>query len=167
MQSLVKTALLGSMLAALGVASSMAVAAGFSPPGPFSGTNGSVVLKLPSTFQAPMTCGLSLSGAIDANGVAIISSAVPATNGLCPLLKVTGLPWTVNLSSTTQGSLNNIGFSMAKLGVPGDSVCGPVNVVASWDNSTHVLSATNQAMSGYCTLVSLNATLTGSLTTNP
>lgn len=50
MQSLMKTALLGSMLAALDVASSMAVAVGFSPPGPFSGANGSVVLKLPSTF---------------------------------------------------------------------------------------------------------------------
>ncbi|NWC94373.1 MULTISPECIES: hypothetical protein [unclassified Pseudomonas] len=100
-----KTTLLGSMLVALGVASSLAVAAGFSPPGPFSGTNGSVVLKLPSTFQAPMTCDLSLSGAIDANGVAIIGT-------------------------------------------------------------THVLSATHQAMSGYCTVVSLNATLSGSLTTN-
>jgi hypothetical protein len=50
MQSLVKTARLGSMSAALGVASFIAVAAGFSPPGPFSVTKGSVVLKLPSTF---------------------------------------------------------------------------------------------------------------------
>jgi hypothetical protein len=87
MQSLKKTVLSGSIFLALGVASSVTCAAGFSPPGPFSSTNASVVIKSPATFQGAMTCGLSLSGSIDANGVATINSVVPAANALCSLFK--------------------------------------------------------------------------------
>lgn len=167
MQSLRKTALLGSMIVALGVVSSAVCAAGFSPPGPFSSTNASVVLKSPATFQGAMTCGLSLSGTIDANGVATINSVIPAANALCALFKPVDLPWSVNLSSTNQGVINNVGFTMRNLWGADTTHCGPTNVVASWDNASHVLSGANQAMAGNCTLVSLNATLTGSITTNP
>lgn len=168
MQSLKKTVLLGSMLLSLGVASSMAGAAGFSPPGPFSSTSGNVVLKWPATFQAPMTCNLSVSGSIDVNGVATITTAsLSGNNALCTLPKVQGLPWSVNLSSASQGTLTSIGFSMPNLARPGESVCGPGSLAVTWDNAAHVLAAANQAMNSNCTLVSLNVTLAGSLTTHP
>lgn len=143
-------------------AASMANAAWISPEGAFSTSPGTIKVKSPSSFGAEVTCGITFTGTVS-GGVASINGATLTGGGLCALPKLTNLPWVLYAGSATTGTVTNVGYDITS--IP-STHCGPTPITVAWNPSTKTLSATNQALSGNCTVTSLSVDAP-SLTVNP
>jgi hypothetical protein len=148
-------------------AASMASAATIGPVGQtFSTPGGTITVKSPSSFQAPVTCSINFTGVVNANGTATINGAtVGGSNMLCSLPKMKNFPtpgWVLTAASTTAGTVTNVGYTISSLV---NTDCGPSNIQVAWNGTT--LSATNQALSGNCTVSSLSVTPTPALVITP
>ncbi len=145
-------------------AASMVSAASFSPPNATFTTlsGGTIVVKSPSSFNASVTCDISFTGTVRANGSAaeITSAKVSGDNKLCSKPKLTNLPWVLSPS----GTVTNVGYTIDAVPpvIPGTN-CGPTTISVSLVNVAGgvALSASNKALSGGCTVVSLNVTAPG------
>ncbi|WP_248750013.1 alkane oxidation protein activator PraB [Pseudomonas sp. MWU15-20650] len=135
-------------------AASMATAATITPDGPFSTSAGSIVVKSPSSFGAAVTCGITFTGNVS-GGVASINGATLTGGGLCSLPTLTNLPWVLTATAPTAGNVTNVGYKIAS--IPATN-CGPTPIVVAWDAASKKLTATNQSLSGNCTVVSLDVT---------
>lgn len=116
-----------------------------------------------STPIAPnVSCGITLSGVVSTDGTyAQINSVAITGGGLCGVPQIIGLPWKLVATSTTAGSVANVGFSV--LGAN----CGPSTIAGSWSNATNTLSATNQPLSGSCKINSLSVSPSPAFTVSP
>ncbi|KTC39913.1 MAG: alkane oxidation protein activator PraB [Pseudomonas sp.] len=123
--------------------------------GNFTTPGGSLTVRSPSSFGAAVTCDINFSGTIN-NGVASITGAtVSGSNALCNLPKITGLPWLLSASSTTAGTVTNVGYSISFF--PATN-CGPTTINVAWSNSTNSISLSSpQSLAGGCTVDVLNA----------
>lgn len=162
---------LSSFALCLGAAS-LASAATIGAPGQtFNTPGGSITVKSPSSYGAAVTCSIDFHGVVNANGTATIDGAtVSGSNPLCGLPKMKGFPnpgWTLALNTNpdntvTKGTVTNVGYTIAF--IPATN-CGPTTIDVTWDGTS--LHATNQALSGSCTVVSLDATPSPAVTVTP
>ena len=74
---------------------------------------GTISVKSPSSYQAAVNCGATFTAIVDAAGAAKIREVGIAGGGLCSLLKITGLPWTLTATGDTAGSEANVGYTIA------------------------------------------------------
>ncbi|MFM0287001.1 alkane oxidation protein activator PraB [Paraburkholderia megapolitana] len=140
--------------------SSVAFAATIAPAGASFSAPGTIVVSNP--IAANVSCGITLSGVVASDGsYAQINSVVVTGGGLCGVPQIIGLPWKLVASSTTAGSVANVGFSV--LGTN----CGPSTINGSWNNATDTLTATNQPLSGNCTINSLSVKPSPAFTVSP
>ncbi|MGB3124779.1 MAG: alkane oxidation protein activator PraB [Pseudomonas sp.] len=149
-------------------AASMASAASISPEGPFTTTAGSIVVQSPSSFGGSVTCGITFSGVVS-GGVATINNAALTGGGLCGLPTLKSIPspgWKLTALSGTTGQVENVGYTIKKTIVIPATDCGPSTISVTWNAAAHTLTASNQALSGGCNIVSLTTTAAG-LTVNP
>jgi len=154
---------IGSLALCFGTAS-MAHAGVFSPGGVAftSSPGGTVTIKSPSTFGAPITCNIQLSGLVRGDGSAadVLSATLSGSNALCRLPTLNNLPWVLTppASSGGTGGLANVGYTIAASSLPATN-CGPSSIVGVLANGAGGvdLSAANQPLSGFCTVVSLSA----------
>ncbi|AQT09816.1 alkane oxidation protein activator PraB [Pseudomonas protegens] len=155
-KTLVSATAIVACLGAASMASAASIAIdGANPNGPFTTPGGTITVRSPSSFNQPVTCNINFSGNI-AGGVASITGAtVSGSNALCNLPKITGLPWTLSASSTTAGTVTNVGYTISFF--PATN-CGPTTINVAWSNVTHSLSlSTPQTLSGGCSVDVLNA----------
>ncbi|MBT0566717.1 alkane oxidation protein activator PraA [Williamsia sp. CHRR-6] len=154
----IRTRRIGAVVAAAAAVAGIAVGAGpagaatISPAGvPFTAP-GTITVTSPASFGAPVDCSITLSGTVAADGASasITSATTSGASALCNLPQVTGLPWTLTPTSTTSGTVSNVGFTIS-----GQS-CGPATLTGSFDNLTNTLSSTNQSLPGNCTINSLS-----------
>ncbi|AUO23931.1 MULTISPECIES: alkane oxidation protein activator PraB [unclassified Pseudomonas] len=150
-------------------AASMASAASFSPIGASITANGSITVKSPSSFQQPVTCNILFQGVVNADGTANINSAtVSGSNSLCALPKMTNLPWKLSATSVTAGTVTNVGYTIAGAPpiIPATN-CGPttiaVGLASTASPASSTITATNQTLTGSCTVVSLSLTAPGAV----
>ena len=125
--------------------------------GPFTTSAGQIVVKSPSSFQAAVTCGITFTGNVSA-GIATISGATLTGGGLCALPVLKNIPspgWVLTAGTTTTGTVTNVGYTISSF--PSTN-CGPNSIAVTWNESSKTLSASNQSLSGNCTIVSLSAT---------
>jgi len=154
----IKTLVSATAIAVCMGAASMASAATIGPNGPFSAT-GSITVKSPSSFQAAVTCPVVASGTVSGGVATITSFSTSSGSGLCQLQQFKNLPspgWVITAASATTGTIANVGYTISSL--PSTN-CGPSTINVSWASSGSVggtLSATNQALSGNCTVSSLS-----------
>ena len=145
-------------------AASMASAATFSPGGATFTTNagGSITVKSPSSFGGAVTCNISFTGTVRADGSAadITAATVSGTSQLCSLPHMTNLPWVLSPA----GTVTNVGYTIAAIPplIPATN-CGPSTIAVTLANVTGgaSLGASNQPLTGGCTVHSLTVTAPG------
>ncbi|WP_226477123.1 alkane oxidation protein activator PraB [Pseudomonas sp. MWU16-30323] len=151
-------------------AASMANAVSISPINTDFTAGGTISVKSPSSLQLPITCNATFTGHVDGSGVASITNVVVSgSSALCGYPNITGLPWTLTASAVAapnNGNVTNVGYTITKTGII-PSTCGPNTITVSYDNSSHILSAANQSLTGSCTVVSLSVTPSPTLTIVP
>lgn len=148
-------------------AASMASAATIGPVGQtFNTPGGTITVKSPSSFQAAVTCSINFSGVVNANGTATINGAVVSgTSALCGLPQMKNFPtpgWILTATSATAGTVSNVGYTIDSVI---DTDCGPSTINVAWDGTK--LTATNQPLSGSCTVTNLSATPDHTITITP
>ncbi|MCU7646368.1 alkane oxidation protein activator PraB [Pseudomonas piscis] len=149
----IKTLVSATAIAVCLGAASMANAATIVPNGAFTTSAGTIVVKSPSSFGAPVTCGITFSGNVS-GGVATITGASLTGGGLCGLPKLKNIPspgWVLTANDLTNGTVTNVGFTVA---FPASN-CGASTIAVKWDPATKTISANNQALSGNCSVDSL------------
>ncbi|MGF6094644.1 alkane oxidation protein activator PraB [Pseudomonas sp. 18175] len=158
-----------TLLVACFGAASMATAATIGPAGQtFNTPGGTITVKSPSTLQIPLTCDINFSGVVNTNGTVTINGVSLGGSGnsaLCTFPHMKNLPapgWVLTATSATAGTVSNVGFTI-DLGV--DTDCGPSSINVAWDGSK--LTATNQVLSGSCTVTNLSATPDHTITVTP
>ncbi|MGC6372004.1 alkane oxidation protein activator PraB [Pseudomonas sp. K2I15] len=140
-------------------AASMANAFSLSPINSNFTAPGTISVKSPSSLQLPITCNVTFTGTINGSGVASINgAAVSGSNSLCSLPQITGLPWILTATGSAGGSVTNVGYNITASGVI-PSHCGPSTITVGYNNTSQVLTATNQALAGSCTVQSLSVTV--------
>lgn len=155
-----KTLVCASSFALCFGAASMANAASIIPNGAFTTDPGTIVVTSPSSFGAPVTCGITFGGTVT-GGVATITSASLTGGGLCGLPKLKNIPspgWVLTATSFAPstgigaGNVTNVGWTVA---FPASN-CGPGTITVAWNQATKMLTAANQALSGSCAVQSLS-----------
>jgi hypothetical protein len=113
---------------------------------------GTITVTSPASFGVPVNCTIVFTGSVNADGSAatITDAKVSGTNRLCGVPQIKNLPWTLTPTSATTGTVSNVAFSVLT------SNCGPATLSGSFDNMTNTLSASNQSLSGGCTINSLS-----------
>ncbi|PCE28765.1 protein activator [Paraburkholderia acidicola] len=160
MKSLKMRVCSGAVVAMCAVLSTAALAATIAPAGKSFSAPGTIVVSNP--IAPNVSCGVTLSGVVAADGsYAQINSVVVTGGGLCGVPQIIGLPWKLVATSTTAGNVANVGFSV--LG----SNCGPSTIQGTWNNATNTLTATNQPLSGNCTINSLSVNPNPAFTVSP
>jgi len=144
-----KTLVSLSALAVCMGAASMANAYSITPVNSSFTAPGTISVKSPSSFQATVNCGATFTGNVDASGVA----------------KITGLPWTLTATGAAAGSVSNVGYTIAASVLYPASNCGPSTITVGYSGG--VLTASNQTLSGSCTVVSLSVTPSPTFTIVP
>ncbi|MDB1112333.1 protein activator of alkane oxidation PraB [Pseudomonas extremaustralis] len=160
-----KTLVSLSALAVCMGAASMANAYSISPVNTSFTAPGTISVKSPSSFQATVNCGATFTGNVDATGVAKITGVSVTGGGLCSLPTITGLPWTLTATGATSGSVTNVGYTIAGSLIFPASNCGPSTIAVAYSGG--LLTASNQPLSGSCTVVSLSVTPSPTLTIVP
>ncbi|WP_082340984.1 alkane oxidation protein activator PraB [Pseudomonas sp. MIACH] len=164
-----KTLVSLSALAVCMGAASMANAFSLSPINtPFTAA-GTIVVKSPSSLQVPVTCSVTFTGNVTAAGEGSITGVtVGGSNSLCGLPQIQGTPWTLKATGLTgvnaTGTVDNVGYKITATGVI-PSNCGLSTIVVGYNNTTKVLTATNQPLAGSCTVQSLSVTVVSGGTT--
>lgn len=162
-----KTLVSLSALAVCMGAASMANAVSISPNGAFTTSGGTIVVKSPSSFGAAVSCGITFSGTVTA-GIATITGASLTGGGLCALPTLKNIPspgWVLTATSLSGGTVTNVGYTISNALFPRTD-CGPDTINVTFNNSTHVLTAANQPLTGHttgsgnqnCTVQTLNVT---------
>ncbi|QDH65796.1 MULTISPECIES: alkane oxidation protein activator PraB [Pseudomonas] len=160
-----KTLVSLSALAVCMGAASMANAYSITPVNSSFTAPGTISVKSPSSFQATVNCGATFTGNVDASGVAKITGVAVTGGGLCALPKITGLPWTLTATGASAGSVSNVGYTIAASVLYPASNCGPSTITVGYSGG--VLTASNQTLSGSCTVVSLSVTPSPTFTIVP
>lgn len=160
-----KTLVSLSALAVCMGAASMANAYSITPVNSSFTAPGTISVKSPSSFQATVNCGATFTGNVDASGVAKITGVAVTGGGLCALPKITGLPWTLTAAGAAAGSVSNVGYTIAASVLYPASNCGPSTITVGYSGG--VLTASNQTLSGSCTVVSLSVTPSPTFTIVP
>lgn len=144
-------------------AASAATAATIAPAGASFTAPGTITVRSPASLQQPVTCNITFTGKVSANGASasITGATVSGSNSLCSVPQMKNLPWTLTVSSTTSGTVTGVAFSILS------SNCGPGTINASWSNAANTLSASNQALSGSCTITSLSVKPSPAFTVSP
>ena len=148
---------IASAVAALAIAGATigaanAGAATISPADTAFTAPGTIVVSTPASFGSPVSCSINLVGSTspDGSSATITDAQISGSNRLCNLPVLQNLPWTLTPTSATTGEVSNVGFSLVGYN------CGPATLAGSFDNMTNTLTATNQPMSGNCTINSLS-----------
>ncbi|MFC6300900.1 hypothetical protein GNF76_16010 [Pseudomonas sp. CCM 7893] len=157
MNGLSKIIINGALLVGFSSATYMASAASFVPPGMFSGAGGTITIKTPTTFGSPVTCGISVNGSIGEFTEPRITGVSITGAGVCGLLKANYLSWPLRADSLTSGYLSEVGFTIK--GILPATNCGFGTMNINWNNVSKRLTVSNQALSGNCTVVSLEIVL--------
>ncbi|KAA8563474.1 hypothetical protein FX985_03543 [Pseudomonas extremaustralis] len=168
MKSLKTLVSLSALAVCMGAASA-ANAFSISPNGPFS-ANGTISVQSPSSFGATVNCGVTFGGTV-ASGIATITSASLTGGGLCALPTLKNIPtpgWVLTPTSLTGGTVSGVGYTIASSFLFPATDCGPTTINVNYNNTTHVLSAAGQTLTGHttgsgnqnCTITSLNVTVT-------
>ncbi|KRP70747.1 protein activator of alkane oxidation PraB [Pseudomonas paralactis] len=160
-----KTLVSLSALAVCMGAASMANAYSISPVNSSFTAPGTISVKSPSSFQATVNCGATFTGNVNASGVAQITGVSVTGGGLCALPKISGLPWVLSATGPAAGSVTNVGYNIAASVLYPASNCGPSTIAVGYSGG--VLTATNQTLSGNCTVVSLSVTPSPTFTIVP
>ena len=160
-----KTLVSLSALAVCMGAASMANAYSITPVNSSFTAPGTISVKSPSSFQATVNCGATFTGNVDASGVAKITGVAVTGGGLCALPKITGLPWTLTATGAAAGSVSNVSYTIAASVLYPASNCGPSTITVGYSGG--VLTASNQTLSGSCTVVSLSVTPSPTFTIVP
>ncbi|MGY2196428.1 alkane oxidation protein activator PraB [Pseudomonas gingeri] len=160
----IKTLVSATAIAVCLGAASMANAVSITPAGTYSPlASGTITVKSPSSLQAAVTCNISFDGTVNADGtVDITGASVSGSNQLCGLPKMKIPPaWKLTATSltgsTAVGNVTNVGYTITFPPFPATN-CGPSTIAVAFDNTTHKLTASNQALSGSCTVVTLDVT---------
>lgn len=149
-------------------AASMANAFSITPVGTSFTAPGTISVKSPSSYQATVNCDATFSGSVGSTGIVSITGVtVGGSNPLCSLPDITGLPWTLTATSLAGGTVTNVGYTIASSFIYPASNCGPSTIAVAYSNATGILSASNQALSGSCTVVSLSVKPSPKLTIVP
>ncbi|MGF6094643.1 alkane oxidation protein activator PraB [Pseudomonas sp. 18175] len=168
MKSLKTLVSLSALVVCMGAAS-MASAVSLSPLNTNFTAAGTIVVKSPSSFQLPITCNVTFTGNVDNVGLGKITGvAVSGSSSLCGLPQITGTPWTLTATTLTAptavGTVDNVGYTISGSGlIP--SNCGPSTIAVAYNNTTKVLTATNQSLAGSCTVQSLSVTVVSATST--
>lgn len=166
MQNLVRRICVATLIAGAALVSSVATGATYAPVGPFHSSSGTLVLKTPSTFQLAVTCGISVAGEVTAAGaVNVTNTTFSGSNSICSFIHVTNPGWAVTANTYLSSVASNFQFYVTGFG-GATSYCGPSSFNVSWSGALQTWTATNQALSGQCTIVSMEMYLP-SLTVNP
>ncbi|MBN3730476.1 MULTISPECIES: activator protein [Burkholderia] len=105
---------------------------------------------------AVTNCTAIFNGTITSTGIVNITSTQFVGGNWCPLISNTAssaVPWTGQLDSTTQLSVNNAQVGIALLGP-----CGPSKLVSSWDDSNSSMTFNNAEWKPDCTLAGRTVT---------
>lgn len=164
MKSLKSLVSLSALAVCMGAAS-MAHAYSISPVNSSFTAPGTIAVKSPSSFQGTVNCNATFTGNVNASGVALITGVTVSGGGLCALPKITGLPWTLTATGAATGSVTNVGYTIAASVLYPASNCGPSTIAVSYSGG--VLSASNQTLSGNCTVSSLSVTPSPTFTIVP
>nr|WP_314563524.1 alkane oxidation protein activator PraB [uncultured Pseudomonas sp.] len=158
-----KTLVSLSALAVCMGAASMASAATITPEGSFTTSAGTIVVTSPSSFGAPVTCGITFGGTVK-DGKATITAASLTGGGLCNLPTLKNIPapgWGLSITSFNAASglgagvVNNVGWTVA---FPASN-CGAGSINVNWNQATHTLTTpSSQSLSGSCAVQSLSVT---------
>lgn len=149
-------------------AASMANAYSITPINTDFTAPGTITVKSPSSFQAAVNCTATFAGRVDGAGVAKINTVTVSGGGLCNLPQITGLPWTLTATGPNgvlSGTVSNVGYTIASTFLYPASNCGPSTINVGYNGSA--LTASNQNLSGSCTVVSLSVTPSPALTIIP
>ena len=155
MQNLMQRVCTAVLISAGVMVSSIAAGATIGPVGPFHSLSGKLILKSPATFQNPLTCNVSFAGEVDGYGVAKINAVLfSGASTYCQNIRVAHIPWSMKAVGQVTLNITDIEFSLT--GFPGaQSYCGPSTISTSWRPPIQQVEASNQALSGNCTITSL------------
>lgn len=165
-----KTLVSLSALAVCMGAASMANAVSLSPLNTGFTATGTIVTKSPSSFQIPITCNVTFTGSVNSAGLGIITSAVVSgSSDVCSYPQTSPyLPWTLTATSLSGaaalGTVAGVGFNINHAPLP-VTTCGPSVISVGYSNTTHVLTASGQAVAPNCTVQTLNVTVTSATST--
>ncbi len=164
MQSLKKTALLGSMLFTLGAVSSTAGAATFAQAGAAFTASGSIATAVKLLVFTPVPCTMTLSGQVAADGSsASITGATFTGNALCGISGPLNLPWTLVPTNATTATLS--GFTEK---FPYDSCLTPSVLITQWSAADGTFSiAGPHTVNATCRVTAFNFKPSPALTINP
>ncbi|AOJ42879.1 activator protein [Burkholderia lata] len=121
---------------------------------PFSATGGMLLIK----GAINTVCTLTFNGTVTPAGIVNVTSAQFNGGNWCPLISTTASsasPWTGQVDSATQISIDNAQVSIKLLGT-----CGPSKVAGAWSDSKSSLSFNNVDLTPDCKLA-------GELVTSP
>jgi len=124
-----------------------ALAATITPDGAFQADGSTNLTK--SILSLP--CTAHFVGNVSGGVGHVTSASFTGSGGLCSSVTATNLPWTVTATSATTGTISGVAVN-TPIGN-----CTSGTLTGSYNNSTHVLSFTNQPLPGGC---SVSATLT-------
>jgi len=166
MKSLIALVKAGSIVLCLGLGA-VANAASFSPPGAILTTSsgGTITIKSASTFGAAVNCSFAFTGVVEPEGAGLRINTVSLSGGaICALYQPTDLPWRLTRTSIATGQITGMALTYATTSPAWPAThCAPSTVSVSLANTPGGLSvgASNQALTGGCTIVSLGAVAPG------
>lgn len=150
----IKTLVSATAIAVCMGAASMASAATIvSPPALSSFTApGTITVKSPASFNLPVTCNITFSGAVaaDSKTASITGATVSGSNALCGVPVMQNLPWTLTPTSASSATVAGVSFKIV-------SNCGTADVTVSYTGGVLSLSPTPQSV-GSCSITALSVT---------
>jgi len=164
-----KTLVSLSALAVCMGAASMANAVSLSPLNTGFTAAGTITVKSPTSFQAAITCDVTFTGNVDGVGKGqITGDVVGGSNDLCHRPVITGTPWVLSATSLSgvvaAGNVTGVGYNITLPPLPA-TACGPSTITVGYNNTSHVLTATNQPLAPNCTVQNLSVTVTSATST--
>ncbi|MBN3825748.1 activator protein [Burkholderia sp. Ac-20384] len=99
---------------------------------------------------SPIGCTLTLNGTVTPTGIINITSTQITGGSLCGLITGSATsvsPWTGQVDSTTQVSINNVKLNVTLLGT-----CGPSKVMAAWNDQNSSATFNNAVLTPDCTV---------------
>lgn len=99
---------------------------------------------------SPISCTATFNGTVTSTGIVNITSTQFTGGALCGLITgsaSSATPWTGQVDSTTQVSINNVKLNVTLLGT-----CGPSKVTAAWSNMDSTATFNNAVLTPDCTV---------------
>ncbi len=137
-----------------------ASAASIAPANVSFSAPGTITVSTP--IASNVNCNVVFSGMVAEDGShATINSVSVSGGGLCGVPQITGLPWKVVPTGSTTSQVTGAGFRVLL------TQCGPSTIHGEWSNATNTLSASNQPLSGRCTIDKLSISPSPAFTLSP